>query len=567
MTDFQIALKKLQLSVAFLFYVPTFMLAGFPATEKSRMIADLDIIKNEIEINYAPSRWKMDHLGWDLEREIQLAKEKIFAADTLSSRQYQQIIRDLFNSFQDLHTGVSFYSTEYAILPFLIQGAEGRYFVVWVDHLWADSNEIPLQVGDEILAFDDQPLETLVQDIQLSAYGSINEKTYQRLSELQLTIREGNSLQNVPRGDLKITYKKNNQKQVNTFVTEWEYIPEEIDNEFSPKTILPLSQKNLVWHKPRALPLYTRLRNYSPAYRSHFLGGKKSPFPVLGTVSWKSNSKIFDAYIFSLKNKKIGYIRIPDFYADTEEAEEFRKIIAIMEGRTQALVIDVMNNPGGVAFYAYALLSILIDKPLKNLTEQITITQEDVYLAVENFEWLRSIETDSEAIDTFGQDLCGYPVNKQLIQSILAFSEFVKEQYRENKFMTDPYPLEGLDSILPHRKTRYTKPLLVLTNSMSISCGDLLPALLQDNQRAKILGCRTAGAGGYVLKRKYSNRFGVADFTLTGSLMYRFNGSPLENLGVTPDYPYEFTAKDYTTGYADFIKYVNETLVQMLNLK
>lgn len=567
---FREAFEMLQSSAAFLLCLlaPAVLFSGYQAFDQTRMISDLDIMKNEIEINYAPLDWKKSHLDWDLDREINLAREKILAAGHLSPRQYQQIIRDLFNSFQDLHAGVNFYSTEFAFLPFLVQGADNRYFVVWVDDDWADEYNISLQIGDEILSFDGRPLADIIHEIQESAYGAFEKETYRRLSELQLTIREGSALQNVPQGTLKIVYKKNNKVKTDSFLAEWQYAPEEIDNAFSLRpepSQINLLGKHPFFHKCRALPMYTRWLKHLPKSMrgSEFLGDKKSPFPAFGPVSWKSDSKIFDAYVFSLKGKNIGYVRIPDFYAEAEEVEEFRKIIAVMEGRTRALIIDVMNNPGGYAFYTYALASMLADKPLKNLPEQMSITQEDVYFALQDAEWFADVDSDDDAIDILGKDINGYPVDKKLAISILNFAHFIQQQFKDGKFITDSYPLEGLDYIHPHPKTRYTKPILVLANSLSISCGDFLPALLQDNKRAKVLGSQTAGAGGYILTKKYSNRFGVADFTLTGSIMYRLDGNPLENLGVTPDFPYEFTSQDYTHNYEDFIKFVNNVLIDL----
>lgn len=555
-------MHKMVRMIVCLLAAPMMLFASYSDNDKTRMIADLDIVKNEIQINYAPLDWKRSILNWDLDREILAAQEKILTTKNLTPRQYQQIIRDFFNSTQDLHVGVDFYSTELAVLPFLVQGVQGRYFVIWRDDDWADSQSTPLQVGDEILSFNGQPLAEIIQEIQRSAYGSGDSETYQHLSELQLTVREGNFLHHVPQGQVEVIYKTK-QENTDSLLVEWIYVPEEIDNYFSRQFSYEHATlgKDPFFRKSRSLPLYSRLKNHNSPFieRKKLMGGENF-LPPLGTVTWKSPSKHFNAYVYTLKGKSIGYIYIPDFHADTEEAEEFRKIVAAMEGRTQALIIDVMNNPGGYAFHAYALASILTDKPLKNLKERLTITQEDVYFAVQKAELLTIVDSNDDATDILGTDICGYQVDKIMTDSILKLAHFIKDQFKQGKYFTDPYPMEGLEYISPNSKTHYTKPLYVLTNSMSISCGDFLPALLQDNKRAKILGCQTAGAGGYVLSKNYSNRFGVANFTLTGSLMYRLDGSPLENRGVKPDFTYEFTVKDFTNNFEDFIHFVNNTV-------
>lgn len=558
-------MHKIYSAISYFLIAPSLIFSSYSSSEKSRMIADLDIIKNEFEIYYAPMEWKKNRLNWNLYHEITNAQEKILSASDLMPRQYQQIVRDLFNSAQDLHVGVNFFSTEFAFLPFVVQGVDNRYFVVDLDKDWADTYGVPLQSGDEILAFDGKPVDEIIREIQLSAYGSCNNETFCHLSELLLTLREGNALQNVPQGTIEVSYKKRNQEKRDFFLVEWIYMPEQIESAFLKQRFFEGSKalgQHSFFHKIRALPLYDKWKQHK-LHGCFLMGSKKNPFPSFGVPIWKSNSKAFHAYIYSLKGRKIGYIHIPDFYDDAAAIEEFRKIIAIMEGRTQALVIDVMNNPGGLVFYTYAIASMLTDKPLQNLKEAMTITQEDVFFAVQDSELLEQVNSDRDAQDILGKNICGYPVDKKIALGILNFAQFIKDQFKQGKFITDPFPLEGVEYIWPHSTTRYTKPILVLANNLSISCGDFLPALLQDNKRAKVLGCQTAGAGGYVLKRKYSNRFGVADFTLTGSLMYRLNGKPLEDLGVMPDYPYSFSIRDYTKNYEDFVEFVNTVLIDI----
>lgn len=232
---------KIQLLISYFLLAPVMIFAGYNANEKSRMIADLDIIKNEIQITYAPADWKKKYLNWDLDREIKRARDKILSANKLTARQYQQIIRDFFNSVQDMHVGVDFYSTEFAVLPFLVQGVNNRYFVVWVDEKEKEDYGLPLQIGDEILSFDDKPVAEIIRQIQSSAFGSCDSESYRRLSELQLTLREGNALQNVPQGIVEIAYKKNNGENSDSFLAEWQYVPEEIDNDF----LLPSFFNNL----------------------------------------------------------------------------------------------------------------------------------------------------------------------------------------------------------------------------------------------------------------------------------------------------------------------------------
>ncbi|MBK7960547.1 MAG: hypothetical protein IPK04_04625 [Bdellovibrionales bacterium] len=83
----------------------------------------------------------------------------------------------------------------------------------------------------------------------------------------------------------------------------------------------------------------------------------------------------------------------------------------------------------------------------------------------------------------------------------------------------------------------YTKPIYMVINQFDFSGGDATPASLQDYGRVKLIGTRTAGAGGTV--ESFSSRQGFLQFTysLTTSLMYRPGNQTtpyVENYGVIP---------------------------------
>ena len=200
--------------------------------------------------------------------------------------------------------------------------------------------------------------------------------------------------------------------------------------------------------------------------------------------------------------------------------------------RTGALVIDQLNNPGGSAWFMYALASMLSDKPLMTPKQQMMLTSSDIYFALEVVDELEEISTDEEAMQAMGETLGGYPVSFVMIQNFRKFFNFILSEWHEGRMFTQSSYLFGFDYLQPHPKAQYTKPILVLVNSLDFSCGDFFPAIMQDNQRATILGTQTAGAGGYVLGHEFSNIFGVDAFRFTGSIAERINTNPIENLKV-----------------------------------
>ena len=74
---------------------------------------------------------------------------------------------------------------------------------------------------------------------------------------------------------------------------------------------------------------------------------------------------------------------------------------------------------------------------------------------------------------------------------------------------------------------------------------------MQDNKRATIMGVRVRrGRSGQVIT--LPNQFGIDDLSATWTIAQRADGRPIENLGVTPDIAYDFTAKDLRTGFAQY---------------
>src|SRR5262249_24897199 len=151
---------------------------------KTKMISDLDIIKNTFEVKYAPAEWKKSYANWDLEEKISQAKSQILANDKITVRDYQQIVNKFLHSTQDYHVTALFHSTEQAYLPFRVQGAKRRYFIAWVDPHFTSA---PLSVGDEIVIFDGKPIGEAIAALKEKELGSTDSKTDQTRAELYLT--------------------------------------------------------------------------------------------------------------------------------------------------------------------------------------------------------------------------------------------------------------------------------------------------------------------------------------------------------------------------------------------
>jgi carboxyl-terminal processing protease len=180
--------------------------------------------------------------------------------------------------------------------------------------------------------------------------------------------------------------------------------------------------------------------------------------------------------------KKIGYIRLPDFYTTWENEtgsgcanDMAREIIKMKKENPDGLILDLRYNGGGSLNEALQLCGIFIDEGPLAATRK----------------------SDGKVV-----------------------------------FMKDP-----------NRGTIYDGPLIVMVNSQSASASEMVAAALQDYNRALIVGSTTYGKATMqevfpmdsTLKVQANSTDGYVKIT-TGKL-YRVSGLTAQFTGVIPDIP------------------------------
>lgn len=551
---------------------------------KKRMANHIESIQSIIESSYAPKNWKNRHFGWSLQHQVDAAKRKIESINDITVKDYHGVLRDFFYSMKDYHVGFRFFATESSSLPFMVKGAQGRFFIAYINRDKLGSYVFPFEVGDEVLTFDNTPVGDLIKDVR-KYIDNANEGTDQALAEIFLTRRSAAMAMPVPRGPVTVMFKTKAGK-IRSHELIWDYTPEIVkykgtdrstDRRFDlSKELDGETFRNLDDVKKQRIEFISKMMfSYNSLHVSrelagenrHGLGTRQSYIPDLGKKIWESRRyNPFYAYIYkNKKGKKIGYIRVPHFVGYSRMALEFGRVIEKFEKETDGLVIDQINNPGGSVFYLYALASMLSDDVLVAPRHRMTISPVDVFWAIKDLKLLTRVETDRQARGLFGTSMIqGYPISLQFVKFLTNYYRFIIDQWNAGNVTTDPYFLFGVNKINAHAKVNYTKKILMVVNSLDFSGGDFFPAILQDNKRVKILGTRTAGAGGYVLKSQSHNEFGLDFFSFTGSLAERVDKNPIENLGVTPEIRYDLTANDLQNNYVDYVAAIKKAMDSML---
>lgn len=527
--------------------------------QKKQMLRDLDFITGVFEIGYAPADWKSEYFGWNLEVEKKKAQQAINGATSLNSKAFQKIVKEFCLSMKDYHVSPDFFSTELASLPISIKSAEGKYFISYVDEdLYLEYDSFPLSVGDEVLFVDGRPVAEVVEEFRLKEFGNNVLGTDQALAELYFTMRFGSLGHEIPKESIELVFCKPGSRAKKSIEMEWNYASEMITGVEYPSVAKSAKHTSHPLKKNPWRKLFLTSHIFHKASNedtANLIGSRKSSIPELGTILWESEPwNEFHAYLFFINESKVGaYIRIPSYYVDGDEAAmEFAEIIELFEDVSDVLLIDQLNNGGGDVLYLYALLSMLTDRELDLPTHRMMLTQEDLYLAITRSQLLETIKNDRGARKKFGDTLEGLAVNYKLVNSLHNSYQFIIDQWNAGKLYTDYSYLYGIEKITPHPEVNYTKPILVLINELNFSAADFFPAIMQDNKRAKLMGTRTAGAGGYIERISFRNLNGIDGVDLTGSFSLRPNGRPIENLGIEPDVFYEVSQADLQNNYSEY---------------
>ncbi len=547
-----------------------------------RMVRTLHQVASIFAEQYAPLDMKKDRFELDLKREYDKAKAAILADPEITTRRFQDLLATLVASMRDYHVSISFHSTESSKLPFSVAGAGGRYYLTYIDREKLPKEAFPFETGDEVVSFAGQPAAEAVKAIAARMTANVAQ-TDMRMAELFLTNRRRARGDNdIPRGAAELVIRRKGEFYKVTM--PWDYTPELIAQDVPARNAGMLEPEGFDGGVPAApasagflssvgkaivaavhplVELFAGMRAES-ADNPFMIGARRSFVPRLGKILWRSDADShFDAYIFETKDgRKKGYVRIAAYDGDYAEVREFAGLMAKFQAETDALVIDQVSNPGGSVFYLYALASHLTDKVLVAPRHRMIIGEAEAHQSAELLlQLMRNQQNPPKekkkklkaGEEEEPPNAGGYPITAKFMQLMVRSAQYILQQFTAGRRYTGLIHVGGVDDIDPAPKAeeRYTKPILLLTNALDFSGGDFFPAILQDNKRATIIGVRTAGAGGIV--RSFSiNQFGIDRLSATTSLAERPGGQPIENLGVTPDVPYEITARDLRTGFAEY---------------
>lgn len=199
----------------------------------------------------------------------------------------------------------------------------------------------------------------------------------------------------------------------------------------------------------------------------------KSQFVNLTKEKISNDDNAIHSYILG-DDFKVGYIRIPSFYTDTESVlgngianDVAKEIFRLQRANIQGLILNLRFNGGGSMKEAVHLTGLFIDKG---------------------------------------------PV------TTLKFNDGRKVVLKDMK-----------------RGTLFTKPIVILVNNQSASASELFAGAMQDYHRAIIVGSTTFGKSTAQIFLPLTKKKNIGFCKVTGEKFYRITGKSHQQIGVMPN--------------------------------
>jgi hypothetical protein len=564
------------------------------ALTRDQRISDLTQLASQYAKNYGPYEWKRDVQGFDLMR-LTPWLQRIAHSDDLD---FQEALIEYVASLNDAHDNIAFPTTFSAQLPLSVDIYDGKVLIDAINRTLLPQAQFPFVIGDEIVSFDGRPVMEVVQSFRKYAI-SANQRSTDRIAAARLVSRSQQIMPHIVElGDnATLGIKLAATGAIDTFTIRWikNGIPilsqgplpgpvrgngrmflstdgRDINAGLpgaataATASVFKMSEAGL---NDDSLPEYMDpirpLLNVSVSkdYYSVLNFGSRIPIYTLPAGFTDLNASCatclvrpgeplfyFFATFTTATGTRVGFIRIPSMSppSTTIALTQLDRAIALFSTMTDALVVDVMRNPGGLVSFVEAVSQRLIPGPFNTIGFEIRSTGS----------WLFS----------FAAQFLNARANPATPPAILAnleanFNE-VLNAFNENRGRTGPVSLNSTGSLqLQGLATAYTKPIVMLTDEFSASGGDMLPAIFQSSKRGPTFGWRTMGAGGSVVGFS-GPAFTESFFRITVSLMNRlevittpdFPPAPyVENIGVRPNIPLDYmTRNNLMTGGASFVQ-------------
>lgn len=541
--------------------------------------------------NYAPYEWKRDVVGFDLLR-LTPWLQRVQHSDDLD---FQEALIEYVASLNDAHDTIAFPTTFFVSLGMTTDIYDGKVLIDSINRTILPLALYPFGVGDEIVSFDDRPVQEVLQSFRKYAIAA-NPRSTDRVAASRLVSRNQQIMPRIPELGVaaRVGVRLASTGATNSYVIPWIKtgiailsqgpLPSPVPGKgriglpsdgqtFASAassgaatavfdlTALPMDDML----PPHMEPVRALLNvSVSKDYYSVLNVGSRTPLyaPPAGFVTRPvpagTPSFLFSGTYIS-NGVRIGLLRIPSMSPPSTALvlQHLDQEIAFFNANTDALVIDVMRNPGGLISFVEAIAQRFMSAPFRIIGFEIRATAAWLFSFASQLNIARQTRPPGDPI---------------LVNLENNFNEVLRA-YNEYRGRSAPVSLNSTGSLtLNPSAVSYRKPLIVLTDEFSASGGDMFPAIIQDNRRGPIVGMRTMGAGGSVVSYD-GTAFTESICRITVSLMNRgvvintpeYPPAPyIENIGVRPDIILDYMKREnLMTGGQPFVQAFTQAIVTL----
>jgi C-terminal processing protease CtpA/Prc len=524
---------------------------------------------------YAPADWKRRSFGFDL-FDIKPWLERVRAAK--DDLEFFEIQAEYVANLNDTHTGFQMTSSFRANIGMTVDIYDGKVLIDSINRGTLPVATFPFQIGDEIVSVDSVSAEDWIKRISTwRRYG--NPVTTRRLAAAQITFRAQPTFPRaIEIGDSATVVIRRMSGSLETYTIPWVKAGLPVTTVGpvpSPRTLV--SAEHFLGAKSSLPESLDDLHNYElPAHdmaRTYVLGiGSAIPIFRAGLPAnfVQRLRGVAPEFLFSGTYTSggftIGYLRIPSFGPPATAVAELRAEIDYLQRNTDGLVVDVMRNPGGGCFMLDAAAA-LTPYPFYFFGEEIRATQDRLNGMQSQLEIARLTRAPQSVIDTLQTRVdkmkAALIANRGMTEPLAACSQSGQT--------TPPTMNNNAPGAAP-----YTKPIIILIDEFSISAADIFPSMMQDNERALLVGMRSSGGGGSVSgwpTGLYSESLSAN----TNTLVVRknpivtpdFPAAPyVEHIGARPDVSLDYmTRENLLNGGRAFVDRFTEVLVREIQIQ
>lgn len=541
-----------------------------PSTVQQRL-EDFAWIVSNFEEFYAPLAYKEERWNFSWEALKQEYGERI-RRPTMDHRQFAQTMQEFVAHVHDAHTSLTTWreatmdgrDLRVATLGFhtgrLVRAGHSSVVVraVLANFFpW----EAPVRVGDQIIAIDGRPVETIIKEDLQPAHTTGREDSDATLLARSLTFRVSTQYPIRPTGGARVTVRRDDK--IFDVHLDWTDVSlqdiyraerEANDDASSAPAVMAQSKvigrtqdnrwivqidgkpvwRHLVQAEQSTIPdvehqyaLQSDVAFYNAVGRpmdEAALNRPTSPFVVDGL-----NFRMFKtghglAAIYRVEDFMYSRLRcgppvmvdesISFSLCDELSGEDYSKAFGKLASMgVTDLILDLRGNGGGMLKFSDNLLRAFARNGIA--AQKATVRVNEMWLG----EFIALATSDYA------------PLAARAIYR--AQEKILREDIAAAKRLSSPVYIQGMatlgaNALVPDLAT------YVLVDELCASACDLFAASMQDNKLATILGRQSMGAGGNVIRIGQSPHEKLS-LTQTASLIYRADGSFVENNGVAPD--------------------------------